>query len=85
MSLDELNEKEDDIDEEEERIFEEYRLVYNNLKTTLPDALMFILCEGGLNSIRSCSCSGSLLLPCIWLKSEIGEIVIWLFFLNSKM
>lgn len=44
MSLDELNEKEDDIDEEEERIFEEYRLVYNNLKTTLPDALMFILC-----------------------------------------
>ena len=25
MSLDELNEKEDDIDEEEERIFEEYR------------------------------------------------------------
>lgn len=42
MSLDELNEKEDDIDEEEERIFEEYRLVYNNLKTTLPDALMFI-------------------------------------------
>lgn len=43
MSLDELNEKEDDIDEEEERIFEEYRLVYNKLKTTLPDALMFIL------------------------------------------
>lgn len=32
MSLDELNEKEDDIDEEEERIFEEYRLVYNNRK-----------------------------------------------------
>lgn len=25
MSLDELNEKEDDIDEEEERIFEQYR------------------------------------------------------------
>lgn len=32
MSLDELNEKEDDIDDEEERIFEEYRLVYNNRK-----------------------------------------------------
>lgn len=32
MSLDELNEKEDDIDEEEERIFEEYRFVYNNRK-----------------------------------------------------
>lgn len=43
MSLDELNEKEDDIDEEEERIFEEYRLVHDNLKTTLPDALTFIL------------------------------------------
>lgn len=44
MSLDELNEKEDDIDEEEERIFEEYRLVYNlQPKTTLPNVLMFIL------------------------------------------
>jgi len=28
MTLDELNEREDDIDEEEERIFEAYRFVY---------------------------------------------------------
>lgn len=30
MNLDELNEKEDDIDEEDERMFEEYRLLHPN-------------------------------------------------------
>ena len=48
MTLDELNEREDDIDEEEERIFETYRFVYMSEFDSFLNIFISLLAKGAV-------------------------------------